>query len=144
MNEPRRPRLVAVPLAVAACSPQPDAANTAQADPPLAGAAIGGPFTLTGESGTPVSDRDFAGQYRIMYLGYPICPDVCPVVMQNLGAAMRLLDQKDPALSARSQPIFVTVDTVRDTTAVLREFTDAFYPRLPGMTGDSTTILKEI
>src|SRR3546814_5060329 len=62
--------------------------------------------------------------------------------MQNLGAAMRLLDQKDPALSARIQPIFVTVDPVRDTPAVLREFTDAFYPRLLGLTGDPATIAK--
>ncbi|WP_119036077.1 SCO family protein [Hephaestia caeni] len=142
MNELRRALLPAFLLAVAACSPQPDAANTAQADPPLAGAAIGGPFTLTGEDGTPVSDRDFAGQYRIVYFGYTFCPDVCPVDMQNLGAAMRLLDQKDPALSARIQPIFVTVDPARDTPAVLREFTDAFYPRLLGLTGDPATIAK--
>ncbi len=90
----------------------------------------------------PVSDRDFAGQYRIMYFGYTFCPDVCPVDMQNLGAAMRVLDQKDPALSARIQPIFVTVDPARDTPAVLREFTDAFYPRLLGLTGDADTIAR--
>src|SRR3546814_13566667 len=64
--------------------------------------------------------------------------------MQNLGAAMRLLDQKDPALSARIQPIFVTVDPVRDTPTVLREFTDAFYPRLLGLTGDPATIAKVV
>src|SRR3546814_1363773 len=78
-----------------------------------------------------------------MYFGYTFCPDVCPVDMQNLGAAMRLLDQKDPALSARIQPIFVTVDPVRDTPAVLREFTDAFYPRLLGLTGDPAMIRSE-
>src|SRR3546814_14899946 len=69
MNEPRRALLFAFLLAVAACSPQPDAANTAQADPPLAGAAIGGPFTLTGESGTPVSGRDFPGHTPHLYFG---------------------------------------------------------------------------
>src|SRR3546814_10611738 len=76
MNEPGRSLLFAFLLAVAACSPQPDAANTAQDDPPLAGAALGGPFPLTGESGTPVSDRDFAGQSRLLYFGYTFCPGV--------------------------------------------------------------------
>src|SRR3546814_19534239 len=112
MNEPRRALLFAFLLAVAACSPQPDAANTAQADPPLAGAAIGGPFTLTGESGTPVSDRDFAGQYRIMYFGYTFCPDVCPVDMQNLGAAMRA---RKSVVSGKSVAVRVVPGGRRDS-----------------------------
>jgi len=144
MNELRRAFSLAVILAVSACSSQPEAGNSAAAEarPPLEGARIGGPFTLTGEDGQPVSDSDFAGQYRIMYFGYTFCPDVCPVDMQNLGAAMRLLDKEDPALSAKIQPIFVTVDPARDTPAVLEEFTDAFYPRLLGLTGDPETIAK--
>src|SRR3546814_14316429 len=87
MNEPRRALLFAFLLAVAACSPQPDAANTAQADPPLAGAAIGGPFPVPGESGTPVDDRDFAGQYRIQILGFPFRPHVGPGHMTTMGGA---------------------------------------------------------
>ena len=144
MNELRRAMSIGLILAVSACSSQPaaDDASAAAAAPPLAGATIGGPFTLTGEHGKPVSNTDFAGKYRIVYFGYTFCPDVCPVDMQNLGGAMRLLDQQDPALSARIQPIFITVDPARDTPAVLKEFTDAFYPRLLGLTGDPETIAK--
>ena len=32
--------------------------------PPLAGAAIGGPFALTDQDGQAVTDKDFAVQYR--------------------------------------------------------------------------------
>jgi protein SCO1/2 len=144
MNELLRALSLAVILAVSACSSQPAAENAAAAEtaPPLAGAAIGGPFTLTGEDGNPVSNSDFADKYRIVYFGYTFCPDVCPVDMQNLGGAMRLLDRQDPALSAKIQPIFITVDPARDTPAVLKEFTDAFYPRLLGLTGDPETIAK--
>jgi protein SCO1/2 len=144
MNELPRALSLAVILAVSACSSQPAAENAAAADaaPPLACADIGGPFTRTGEEGTPVSNTDFAGKYRIVYFGYTFCPDVCPVDMQNLGGAMRLLDQRDPALSAKIQPIFITVDPARDTPAVLREFTDAFYPRLLGLTGDPEAIAR--
>ena len=142
MNELLRALSLAAILTVSACSPQSDTAGNVAASPPLAGARIGGPFTLIGENGEQVRDTDFAGEYRIVYFGYTFCPDVCPVDMQNLGGAMRLLDKQDPALSAKIQPIFVTVDPARDTPAVLREFTDAFYPRLLGLTGDPQIIAK--
>ena len=46
--------------------------------PPLEGASMGGPFSLTDQEGRRVSDRDFAGKYRLIYFGYTFCPDVCP------------------------------------------------------------------
>jgi protein SCO1/2 len=115
---------------------------TQNATPPLAGATIGGPFTLTNQDGRTVGNKDFAGTYRIMYFGYTYCPDVCPTDMQHLGAAMRLLDQQDPSLSARIVPIFVTVDPQRDTPAVLKQFVSAFYPRMVGLTGSPAAIRK--
>jgi protein SCO1/2 len=115
-------------LALAACSPAP----VAPARPPLEGARIGGPFALTDQNGRAVTDRDFAGKYRIMYFGYTFCPDVCPTDVQAIGAALKLLD---PALAARIVPIFVTVDPTRDTPAVLKAFVSAFDPRMVGLTG---------
>ncbi len=127
--------LLAPVLALAACSPGP-----AATPPPLAGAKIGGPFALTDQDGKPVTDRSFAGKYRIMYFGYTFCPDICPTTAQAIGAAMRSLDKSDPAISARVVPIFVTVDPARDTPAVLKQFVSAFYPRFVGLTGDPATI----
>lgn len=127
-------RFFPVFLALAACSP-------AQPTPaPLAGASIGGPFALTDQDGRRVTDREFAGKYRIMYFGYTSCPDVCPTDMQTLGAAMRALDAKDPAVSRRIVPIFVTVDPARDDPAALKAFVSAFYPRLIGLTGSAAEI----
>jgi len=37
--------------------------------PPLEGAKIGGPFTLSDKSGHVVRWSDFAGKYRIVYFG---------------------------------------------------------------------------
>lgn len=141
MNEFLRaaPFLLAAAL-LAACSRGAPAIQNAT--PPLAGATIGGPFTLTNQDGRTVSNKDFAGKYRIMYFGYTYCPDVCPTDMQHLGAAMRLLDKRDPALSARIVPIFVTVDPERDTPAVLKQFVSAFYPRMVGLTGSPAAIRK--
>ena len=100
-----------------------------------AGAAIGGAFSLTGTDGRTVTDRDFAGKYRLVYFGYTFCPDVCPVDLQAIGQALRTLEKDAPALAARVQPIFITTDPERDTPAVMRDYVAAFQPRLIGLTG---------
>lgn len=108
--------------------------------PPLEGAAIGGEFQLTDQDGKPFSSATLKGKYRILYFGYTFCPDACPTDMAVLGKALRQLDQKDPAASAKIQPLFVTVDPARDTPAILKQFTAAFYPRLIGLTGSDAQI----
>ncbi|WP_375182575.1 SCO family protein, partial [Sphingomonas adhaesiva] len=110
----------ALALALAACSAQP------AATPPLAGARIGGPFTLTDQNGRTVTDRDFAGKYRIMYFGYTYCPDVCPTDAAAIGKGVALLAKSDPDLAKRIVPIFVSVDPERDTPKVLKSFVSAF------------------
>ena len=139
MNEsaPRPFPLLALLLALllAACS--------SSAPPgPLAGATMGGPFTLTDQNGHRVSDRDFAGKYRLIYFGYTFCPDVCPVDMQVIGAGLRRFEAEDPARAAKVQPIFISVDPARDTPAVLRQFVAAFHPRMIGLTGSEAEIAQ--
>lgn len=136
---PRNPTVQTALLALllAACSPQ----ASAPADrPPLEGADIGAPFTLTGETGQPVSWSDFAGNYRILYFGYAYCPDICPTDVQRAMAGLKLFEQAHPELGAQVQPLFISVDPARDTPSVLAEFTDNFHPRLIGMTGDTATL----
>ena len=64
MNECRLLIAFAAALLLSACDSAP--AET----PPLAGAKIGGPFTLVDQDGRTVSDSDFAGKYRLVYFGY--------------------------------------------------------------------------
>lgn len=107
---------------------------------PLAGARIGGPFSLVNQDGERVTDQDFAGQYQQVYFGYAFCPDVCPVDLQRLMQGYRLFEQRSPALAAKLQPIFVTIDPARDTPAVLKTYVAAFHPRLIGLTGTEAEI----
>lgn len=131
MNENRFLALLTLILALllAGCSPSADEA------PPLAGAAIGGPFTLTNQDGKTVSDSDFNGRYRLIYFGFTYCPDVCPVDLQLIGQGMRMLEKSDPAVAEKVQPIFISVDPERDTPPVVKQFVSAFHPRLIGLTG---------
>lgn len=132
-----RPFLLALPLLLAACGQ-----SAAPPEAPLAGASIGGPFTLVNQDGRQVSDRDFAGRYRLMYFGYTYCPDVCPVDLQKLMAGYKQLEDSDPELAAKIAPIFVSVDPERDTPPVLKQYVTAFSPKLIGLTGTPDQIAK--
>ena len=110
--------------------------------PPLQGATMGGPFTLTSHEGRRVSDSDFAGKYRLVYFGYTFCPDVCPVDAQAIGAGLRRFEAQDRGRAARVQPIFVSVDPARDTPEVLRAFVANFHPRMVGLTGSEAEIAR--
>lgn len=112
----------------------------ASEEPPLKGATIGGPFTLTNQDGAKVSDTAFAGKYRLIYFGYSYCPDVCPVDLQKLMQGLKVIEKKDPALAGEIQPIFISVDPTRDTPAVLKQYVSAFHPRLIGLTGSEAEV----
>lgn len=138
MNETRQRRFlpilsVLLGLALAGCSP-------GGGDPPLKGATIGGPFTLTDQDGRTATERDFAGRYRLIYFGFSHCPDVCPTDLAVIGQALRRFEKSDPARAARVAPIFVSVDPERDTPAVLKDYVAAFHPRLAGLTGTPAQI----
>ena len=139
MNRSAMPRAFAVLLPAAvlllACQPQSSAG-----DPPLAGAAIGGPFELVDSKGETVRWSDFDGQYRIVYFGYAYCPDVCPLDVQRMMKGYAAFKQAEPELAAQVQPIFVTIDPARDTPAVVGEFTRAFSDDLVGLTGTAEQV----
>ena len=130
---------IALSLMLAAC----DGAATAPAaveTPPLAGATIGGPFTLTDKAGKRVSWDDFAGKYRIVYFGDTFCPDACPTDVGVMMQGFAQFEKTHGALAAAVQPIFISIDPARDTPAVVGEFAAAFSPRLLGLTGSAAEV----
>jgi protein SCO1/2 len=108
--------------------------------PPLAGAAIGGPFTLVDQDGHAFPSSRLAGRYAVIYFGYTFCPDACPTAMQVLAQGVRTLQRRAPAKAARLRTVFVSVDPARDTPPVLKQFVRAFSPSLIGLTGPTPAI----
>ncbi|MBS0254652.1 MAG: SCO family protein [Proteobacteria bacterium] len=125
--------LAALLLALPACAPPAEA-------PPLAGAAIGGPFTLADKAGKAVRWDDFRGRYRIVYFGYSFCPDACPTDVGVMMRGFTLFERAHPDRAAQVQPIFITIDPARDTQAVVGQFAAAFSPRLLGLTGSAPQV----
>jgi len=98
---------------------------------------VGGPFTLTDQTGKQRSDTDFRGKLMIVYFGYTYCPDVCPT---DLMAITQALDALGPAAEG-VQPVFITIDPERDTK-LLTDYVAAFHRSLVGLTGSPDEIRK--
>lgn len=130
--------ILAALLLLTACDNAPSQPPLSSA--PLAGAAVGGDFTLTDQNGKKRTYAEFDGQYRIVYFGYTNCPDICTPDVQNLMAGLKSFEKSEPELARKIQPIFITVDPARDTSAILKQFTSAFHPRLIGLTGTESEI----
>jgi protein SCO1/2 len=79
-------------------------------NPPTAAPA----FLLRDQSGTLVGPQQFKGHWTIVTFLYTHCPDVCPLIANNLGAAQR--QNKDLRVIA------VSVDPKRDTPAAVKRF----------------------
>ena len=116
--------------------------NAPAEDPPLAGAAIGGPFELVDKTGKTVRWSDFDGKYRIVYFGYTYCPDACPFDVQRMMQGYHEFKSAEPELAAQVQPIFISVDPDRDTPEVVGEFASAFSDDLLGLTGTPAQVDK--
>ncbi|MCF6210595.1 MAG: SCO family protein [Gammaproteobacteria bacterium] len=99
----------------------------------------GGGFTLQSSTG-PVSLEDLRGKVVLLYFGYASCPDVCPLDLYSMAAA---LDDMDDKTRARVQGIFVSVDPQRDTPEKLAEYTEFLHPNILGLTADEKT-LREV
>ncbi len=100
---------------------------------------VGGSFELTDQTGLRRTDADFRGKLLVLYFGYTYCPDVCPTELQSISLA---LDMLGAAAAEATQPLFITVDPVRDTPARLSDFVSGFHPRLIGLTGSLAEIRK--
>ncbi len=137
-NKIATPLLLALAVLLAGCG---SGGTSGPAEsPPLAGAAIGGPFTLLDKAGNTVRWQDFEGRYRIVYFGYAFCPDACPMDVGVMMRGFAAFEKTHPALAQAVQPIFISIDPARDTPAVVGEFTAAFSPRLLGLTGSAEAV----
>ena len=94
-------------------------------------ALVGGPFEMINQDGETVTDADFRGRHMLIFFGFTYCPDICPLTLEIVGAA---LDELGP-LSNQIQPIFVSVDPDRDTPDILQDYLSHFGDNFVGLTG---------
>jgi protein SCO1/2 len=95
-------------------------------------------FTFTDTRGRPFDFRkETEGRIALLYFGYTYCPDVCPLEMATLGAALKELD---PAVRSRITVVFVTVDPARDTPERLDKWLGSFDTTFVGLRGEQAAV----
>ena len=94
--------------------------------PELRGARAPRISLLDGVSGERVDTSKLKGPYLVTFL-FTSCPDVCPLIGQEIREALALLGADAPGVTA----LAVSVDPVGDTSENVREWTER--QRLPEM-----------
>jgi len=102
------------------------------------GPAVGGPFSLVDQNGTPRSDKDFRGKVMLVYFGYTYCPDACPTTLQAISGMLDLIGNE----ASKVQPIFISVDPARDTPGQLKAYAANFHPGILYLTGTQDALQK--
>lgn len=128
-------------LVIAGCAPTTTTATLSAADdraprvPGWNGVAMDGTPTMPDQAFTAADGQPFdlraAMRERptLVYFGYTHCPDICPVHMATIAAALDDRHIRPDQLNV----VFVTVDPRRDTPDVLADYMAAFDPSFEGL-----------
>ncbi|KAA1429034.1 SCO family protein [Nocardioides antri] len=94
---------------------------------------------LTDTEGEPYSLAEHTDKpMTLVFFGYTHCPDLCPMVMNNVAAGLNRLDEDD---REQVDMVFVTTDPARDDEAALRGYLDQYGEGYVGLTGDLDDIV---
>jgi len=94
---------------------------------------IGGPFTLVNTKGEEVTEQDFIGKWVLVYFGFCNCPDICPDQLDKITEVVNRVNSTPHIPNI--QPVYITVDPLRDTPQIMDEYLQDFHPDFIGLTG---------
>lgn len=92
---------------------------------------------LDSDSSTVVFPDDFEGKYVVMGFIYTNCPDICPLITQNLVTVQKQMNYPDDI-----EFVAASFDPKRDTPSVLKDYARPFKTdkNFTFLTGDSTEV----
>lgn len=94
-------------------------------------------FELMNANAQPVTQDVFNDKWSLVFFGFTHCPDVCPITLQVMkDVAIKVEEQgQEPP-----QIVFVSIDPVRDTAEILKEYIGYFSDEFVGITGEINKI----
>jgi protein SCO1/2 len=102
------------------------------------GPAFQASFKLTDHRGVTRTEKDFSGRWMLIFFGFTNCPDVCPTTLAEIANIMEGLEDQ----AQKVQPIFISIDPIRDTPTALAEYVPLFDERIIGLTGTPEQIAQ--
>lgn len=96
------------------------------------GEAFGSAFTLTDQTGQPITEAAFRGHPTAVFFGFTHCPEVCPTTLFELDGWLKQLGSEGEDIRA----YFVSVDPERDTPEIMNTYVSNVSDRITGVTGE--------
>lgn len=97
---------------------------------------IGGPFSLVNQDGVAVDQTLFNEKPYAIFFGFTNCPEICPTSLYEMAGWIEKLGPQASEL----EYAFVTVDPLRDTPDVIKEYVNAFSDKIIGLTGSEEQV----
>jgi len=100
-------------------------------------------FNLVDHNNIETTEKDFRGNWLLIYFGFTNCAKVCPMQMTVMTKILQGLDKSGH--SNLVTPILITVDPKRDSPEVMKKYVAHFDDRIVGLTGtkqEINTVLK--
>ncbi|AGF74703.1 cytochrome-c oxidase assembly factor [Bartonella australis AUST/NH1] len=101
---------------------------------------LGDDFTLVDSNGNTVTEADIRSGPAVIFFGFTMCPESCPVTLLNLQRWLTAIGPSADKLGVW----FVTVDPERDTPEVLHEYLSNFTYKIIGISGDPEKVHKMV
>jgi protein SCO1/2 len=98
---------------------------------------IGGDFVLTGPGGEAWGLEQARGRVVLLFFGYTLCPDFCPMTLSKLVQVDEALGE---AARGRLLTVFVSLDPERDSPERIAEYLSYFGIEAVGLTGSREEI----
>lgn len=92
---------------------------------------VGGHFALVNQDGKAMTEKDFGGKFLLMTFGFTYCPDVCPTKLQEMSLTLDALGEDAKWV----QPVFISIDPLRDTPAQMKNYVALYHNNIVGLTG---------
>lgn len=96
------------------------------------------PFKLSNAIGGKFSNKDFFGNWTLVFFGFTHCANVCPATMDMLAHAYDKLVSIRPNIKV----VLVSLDPSRDKHELLADYVARFHPKFIGVTGQLNEIRK--
>jgi len=93
-------------------------------------------FTLTSQTGQPLSLSELHGKPVLLFFGFTHCPDICPTTL----AEFRSIKQDLGDAGQEVAFVFVSLDGTRDTPEIIANYVDRFDPTFIGLTGEEDNV----
>ncbi|MDH5680013.1 MAG: SCO family protein [Spirochaetota bacterium] len=91
---------------------------------------------LTNQFGKQWSYGQAKNKIIVLFFGYTLCPDFCPLTYEKLNRLKTLLGSR----SDRLLPVMISLDPGRDKVGILKKYVDFYYPGSIGLTGSKKEI----